>query len=129
MVQEDEARSLQLLELLFPSYHVSFHHVAQRSRKSMATRGGEGQPEFLSFGALPRILSLSGHRRKVFRLQGGVDVQEPEPLWMPQSATTPIPCSGFLNQTLLPPARCPHLTWKEQWHPQALVTNQGFSPL
>lgn len=27
----------------------------------MQTQGGKGQPEFLSFGALPRILSLSGH--------------------------------------------------------------------
>lgn len=52
----------------------------------METRGGEGQPEFLSFGALPRILSLSGPRRKVSRLQGGVDVQEPEPLGLSQLA-------------------------------------------
>lgn len=61
----------------------------------METRGGKGQPEFLSFGALPRILSLSGPRRKVSRLQGGVDVQEPEPLGLSQLAPLLYHVLGF----------------------------------
>lgn len=103
------------------SYHVSFHHMF---REAGTPWGRKVVKVSLSFCPLEPLLGFcpsATTSRKVSRLQGGADVQEPAPLWLSQSATAPIPCSGFLNQKLLPPARCPPP------NPEGAMTLTGFS--